>query len=316
MPASPTLVPIPRTELLVHPINLGANTFGWTSDEAASHAVLDAYAEHGGNFVDTADMYSYWATGNVGGESEAILGRWLRDRGNRDRIVVATKVGGLPSRAGLAPDNIVAALDDSLRRLGTDYVDLYYGHYDEEAVTIEDQVAVFDSLVRTGKVRAVGLSNYAPDRMREWFDVARANGATLPVAMQPRYNLVWRSYEHDYASIARDEGLAVFSWASLAAGFLSGKYRSRADIEGSARARAVGEYLNDQSLTVVEAVIRIAEVHAVEPTTVALAWLLDKGVNPLASASRPEQMTPIMDSLTLSLTREELDRLDGLSTGL
>jgi aryl-alcohol dehydrogenase-like predicted oxidoreductase len=227
---------LPGSDLEIFPLNLGGNPFGWTADEAASCAVLDAFTEAGGTFVDTADAYAAWAEGNTGGESEAIIGRWMAKRGNRDEVLVATKVGSLASRKGLAHDTVVAALEDSLRRLGTDHVDLYYAHYDDEDVPVADQVATFDEVVRAGKVRAVGLSNYSPERMRAWFETARREGLTVPAAIQPRYSLVSRAgYERDYAPVVADHGPLVFSYPALASGFLTGKYRSEADVADQPR---------------------------------------------------------------------------------
>lgn len=224
---------LPGSTLEIFPVTLGGNPFGWTADEAASCAVLDTFAAAGGNIIDSADAYSEWVDGNVGGESETILGRWMASRGNRDQIMVATKVALLGARKGLRHDNVVAALDDSLRRLGTDHIDLYYAHYDDPDVAIHDQVATFHSLVRSGKARAIGLSNFTAERMREWFDTAQREGMTMPSAIQPRYSLMKRAdYERDYAQIAAAYDVAVFSYPALASGFLTGKYRVEADFEG------------------------------------------------------------------------------------
>lgn len=306
---------IPRTDLDVFPLNLGGNTFGWTSDRSTSFAVLDAFTEAGGNFVDTADVYSVWGEGHTGGESETVLGEWLAARGVRDDVVVATKVGSLPQRAGLGRDNVVAALEESLRRLGTDRIDLYYAHRDDESVPVAEQAATFDELVRSGKVRAVGLSNYSPQRLREWFETAEREHFTVPVAIQPEYNLVGRrSYEQDLAPLAREFGVAVFPYSGLASGFLTGKYRTAADLEGRARGGAAGAHLNDQGLAVVDALVDVAEARGAEPTTVALAWLLAKGVTaPIASASRPDQVPALMAAPGLALSAEEVEALDRAS---
>lgn len=216
----------PGTDRPFAPINLGGNPFGWTSSRESSEAVLDAFLAAGGSFVDTADAYSAWAEGHEGGESERILGQWMADRGNRDQVLVATKVGKKPGREGLAHDSVLAALEESLERLQTDYLDLYYAHADDEQVAIEDQVATFDEVARSGRVRAIGLSNYSPDRLRAFMETAAAQGAVLPTAIQPRYSLVSRSaYETDLAPLVAEFGLAVFSYPALASGFLTGKYR-------------------------------------------------------------------------------------------
>ncbi len=300
----------------VFPLNLGGNPFGWTADEATSFTVLDAFADAGGTVVDTADAYAAWAEGNSGGESETIIGRWMASRGNRDSMLVATKVGALQTRKGLAHDNVVAAVDDSLRRLDTDYIDLYYAHYDDEGVPVGDQVATFDSLVRAGKVRAVGLSNYSPARMREWFQTARREGTTVPAAIQPRYNLVSRAgYERDYAPIVAEHGPAVFSYPALASGFLTGKYRTEADVAGAARGGAARRYLEAGGLRVVDALVEVADRHGVPPATVALAWVLAQDVIPIASASRPDQLDALVAAPSLRLSADDLAGLDEASQG-
>lgn len=199
------MIRIPRTDLDIFPLNLGGNTFGWTSDRDTSFAVLDAFVEAGGNFIDTADQYSVWVEGLKGGESERIIGEWLKERGNRDEMVIATKVGGHPSRAGLSAANVESALDESLKRLNTDYVDIYYAHYDDQKVDVINQVLHAESLVKSGKVKHIGLSNYSPARMRQWFEVAYAGNHTLPVAIQPQYNLLnRRDFEQSYLPIVQD----------------------------------------------------------------------------------------------------------------
>ena len=306
---------IPRTDLDVFPLNLGGNTFGWTSGPDASFAVLDAFAEAGGNLVDTADSYSAWVEGHAGGESETVLGEWMAARGNRDDVVVATKVGAHPQHRGLARENVVAALEDSLRRLRTDRVELFYAHYDDEAVPVAEQAAVFDELVRSGKARAVGLSNHSPERMREWFETARRENLAVPVAIQPEYNLVARrSFEQDYAPIARAHDAAVLPYSGLASGFLAGKYRTPADLEGRARGGAAEAHLDEQGLAVVDALVAVADARGTEPATVALAWLLARGVTaPIASASTPGQVPALMAAPGLALTDEEVSALDRAS---
>lgn len=306
---------LPRTDLELFPLNLGGNTFGWTADRDASFAVLDAYTAAGGNFVDTADVYSAWVDGHAGGESEAVLGQWLAARGNREEIVLATKVGAHPQRRGLTRANVVAALEDSLRRLGTDRIDLYYAHHDDESVPVAEQAAVFDELVRAGKIRAVGLSNYGPDRLREWFETAEREGLTVPAAIQPEYNLVARrDYERQIAPVAREHGAAVMPYYGLASGFLTGKYRTPADLEGRARRGAAAAHLNEQGLAVVDALVAVAGAHRAEPATVALAWLLAKGATaPIASASAPEQVPALVAAPGLELTADEVAALDEAS---
>lgn len=306
---------IPNTHLDVFPLNLGGNTFGWTSDRDASFKVLDEFVAAGGNFIDTADLYSVWAEGHEGGESETVIGEWLAARGNRDQVIIATKVGGLPTRPGLSEDNVEAALDESLKRLQTDHVDIYYAHYDDENVTIIDQVRHAHSLVESGRVKHLALSNFSPERMREWFETAKAEGLTVPVAIQPQYNLIHRKdYEQGYRPIAEEFDAAVFPFFALASGVLTGKYRSKADIEGKARQGFAEDLITEEALKVVNAVTETAEAHSVEPATVSLAWLLAKGVTaPVASASNVDQLPALIAAADLQLTNDEVQQLDTAS---
>ncbi len=306
---------IPRTELDIFPLNLGGNTFGWTSDRDASFAVLDAFVAAGGNFIDTADLYSVWAEGHEGGESETVIGEWITARDNRDDVIIATKVGGLPTRPGLSADNVEAALDESLKRLQTDYVDMYYAHYDDENVAIIDQVKHAHSLVESGKVKHLALSNYSPERMREFFETAHAENLTLPVAIQPQYNLLHRKdFEDGYKPVVDAFDVAVFPYFALASGVLTGKYRSKDDIQGKARQGFAEDLITDDALKVVDAVVGIAEARGVEPATVSLAWLLAKGVTaPVASASTPDQLPALTAAVDLHLTNNEVQKLDAAS---
>ena len=232
------MVAIGTSDLDIFPLALGGNTFGWTSDEDTSFDILDAFTAGGGNFVDTADSYSAFADGNSGGESEMIIGKWMTARGNRDDVVLATKVSQHPEFRGLAPDNIRAAADASLARLQTDHIDVYYAHYDDDTTPLVESLAAFDDLVRAGKVRHVAISNYSPARVREWLGLAKDNGFAAPIALQPHYNLVARrDYEGELQALAVDNGLGVFPYFSLAAGFLTGKYRTREDLAGTQRER-------------------------------------------------------------------------------
>ena len=307
---------IGASDLEIFPLGLGGNTFGNTTDAAASEQVLDTFVEGGGNFIDTADQYSFWVPANKGGESETILGEWLRRRGNRQNVISASKVGGLPSRKGLEPNNVTAAIEDSLRRLQTDYIDLYYAHYDDEERPMEEIVRTFDELVRAGKVREIAISNMAPSRIEEWLRVAKESGAAVPVALQPEYNLVGRrNYEENVAPVAKRHGLAVFPFFGLASGFLTGKYRTKADLERSSRGAAVEKYMDDAGFRVVDALAEIATARGAAMATVALAWLLAKPTvtAPLASATSREQLRELMAAPELSLTSEELSALDSAS---
>lgn len=298
------------------PLGLGTNTVGNTTDAAESEVVLDAFVEGGGNFIDTADQYSFWKPGNEGGESEAILGAWMRKRRNRQDLIIATKVGGLPQRKGLEPKNIRAAVDDSLRRLQTDYVDLYYAHFDEESRPIEEIADSFDRLVQAGKVRYIGISNMAPERIEEWIEFARSNNLAVPVALQPEYSLVRRhDYEQKVAPLAERHRLAVFPYFALAAGFLTGKYRTKQDLEGKPRGGSVAAYMNDDGLRVMDAVRHIADERNVAPATVALAWTLAKPTisAPLASATSVKQLAELMAAPALELQEEDVAALDEAS---
>ncbi len=304
------------SDLEIYPLGLGGNVFGNTADKAASERVLDAFVAVGGNHIDTADSYSAWVPGNKGGESETILGEWMKNRGNRQSIVLATKVGAHPEFRGLAPDNIARAAEESLRRLQTDYIDLYYAHYDDDSRPIEEIAAAFDRLVREGKVRYVGISNFQPERSAAWIRFARENGLAVPVALQPEYNLVARrNYEQNVAPLAEAEGLGVLPYFGLASGFLTGKYRSPADLEGRARGRAVAKYLSDDGLGVIRALEGIASERNAAIATVALAWLLAKPTvtAPLASATTVEQLAELMAAPRLELTPDEVARLDEAS---
>ncbi|GAA2569439.1 aldo/keto reductase [Winogradskya consettensis] len=302
----------------VFPLALGGNTFGWTSDASTSEQVLDAYLAGGGTFIDTADGYSAWAPGNSGGESETIIGAWLAARGNRDRIVLATKVSQHPQFRGLSAANVAAAADASLTRLGTDVIDLYWAHYDDANTPLEETAGAFDALVRAGKVRAIGVSNYTGDRIREWFEIARRAGYTLPVAVQPHYNLVKRgAYERDIAPVAAAEHLAVVPYYGLASGFLTGKYKTAADVAG-ARGPGAGSYLNDAGLAVVKVLEDIAAGSDVAPATVALSWLRGRRdvAAPIASASKVEQLPALLASATFELGADERRALDEVSANV
>jgi aryl-alcohol dehydrogenase-like predicted oxidoreductase len=300
----------------VFPLNLGGNVFGWTSDEATSHRVLDAFVEGGGNFLDTADGYSAWVPGNSGGESETIIGKWLSSRKNRADVVVATKVSQHPQFRGLAAANVAAAADASLARLGTDYIDLYYAHYDDAETPLEETAGAFDALVKAGKVRAVGVSNYTAERIREWFEVARRNNFVLPVAVQPHYNLVERqAYEQNIAPVAAEENLAVLPYYALASGFLTGKYRTTDDLASGPRGGGAKKYLTEDGLAVVKVLVDVADAHGVEPASVALAWLRTRKqvAAPIASARTVEQVPALIASATHELTADEIAALDGVS---
>lgn len=305
---------IGTSDLEVFPLSLGGNVFGWTADRDTSFAVLDAYVAAGGNFVDTADGYSAWVPGNTGGDSERILGQWFDARGNREEVVLATKVSQHPDFKGLAADNIRRAADASLERLGSDYIDLYYAHFDDETVPLEETVAALSGLVDAGKVRYIGISNYTPERIEEWFRITEAEGLHRAVALQPHYNLVERSYEEKYRPIAERENLGVFPYFALAAGFLTGKYRDGVTVD-SARAAGAVKYLDETGRAVLSALDEVAAAHSASVASVALAWLAAQPTvtAPIASARTVEQLPDLLASVSLELTTDELAALNGAS---
>ncbi|KTR08349.1 aldo/keto reductase [Curtobacterium luteum] len=307
---------IGTSDLTVFPLALGGNVFGWTADEQTSHRVLDTYAGAGGDFVDSADVYSAWAPGNSGGESERVIGSWLRASGKRDDVVIATKVSQHPEFQGLSASNVAAAARASLERLGTDRIDLYYAHFDDESTPLEETVRSFDQLVREGLVRYTAISNYSRERAEEWIRIADENGLAKPVAIQPHYNLVTREpYESDIAPLAAAEHLGVVPYFALAAGFLTGKYRTQEDFAGKDREGQVSGYFSDEGLAVVDALDTISREHHVEIATVALAWLQAQPdvVAPIASARNTDQLPALLASAELELSAEELRTLSDAS---
>ncbi|WP_189187331.1 aldo/keto reductase [Streptomyces albiflavescens] len=300
------------SDLEVFPLSLGGNVFGWTADEAQSFAVLDAYAAVGGNFVDTADSYSAWIEGNKGGESETIIGKWLTARGNRSDVVVATKVSQHPEYPGLSGVNIKAAADASLRRLGTDYIDLYYTHFDKPEVPVEEIIGALDELVKAGKVRHIAASNISPERLQESLEFSDREGLARYVALQPHYNLVSRdTYEGALRDIASRSGLAAVPYFALAAGFLTGKYRPGTTVD-SARAQGAAKHLEtERGRRVLAALDEVAQAHDAPVATVALAWLAAQPtvVAPIASARTPEQLPALLGVADLVLTDGELGKL-------
>ncbi|MER5503016.1 MULTISPECIES: aldo/keto reductase [unclassified Streptomyces] len=302
--------------LQVFPLALGGNVFGWTADEAQSFAVLDAYVAAGGNFIDTADVYSAWVPGNEGGESETVIGRWLAARGNRSDIVVATKGGAHPEHKGLAAATIKAAAEESLRRLGTDHIDLYYTHFDDETVPVEEIITALDQLVKEGKVREIAASNISAERLRASLDFSEREGLARYVALQPHYNLVSRdTYEGELQDTAARAGLAAVPYYALASGFLTGKYRPGAVVD-SARAQSAGQYLeSERGQKVLAALDRVAQEHDAQIATVALAWLASRPTvaAPIASARTVEQLPALVAVADLALTEQDLAELTGAS---
>ncbi|AHH98991.1 aldo/keto reductase [Kutzneria viridogrisea] len=313
------LRPLGSSDLAVSPLCLGGNVFGWTADEAQSFAVLDAYSDAGGNFVDTADAYMYHFPGNEAGQSETIIGKWLAARGNRDDMVVATKVGDHPRYKGLAPANVKAAAEESLRRLGTDRIDLYYTHFDDESVPVEDIITALDSLVRSGKVRAIAASNISPERLSASLAFSDREGLARYVALQPHYNLVSRgTYEGERQEIVQREGLACVPYFALASGFLTGKYRPGKTVESvrDLPGLAGGYADTERGAKALAALGEVATARGVEMATVALAWLAQQPTvaAPIASARTVEQLSALVALHDLRLSEAELQTLTAASS--
>nr|WP_284295027.1 aldo/keto reductase [Luteimicrobium album] len=303
--------PTSLTRLDFGPVVLGGNVFGWTADRDEGFRVLDAFVDGGGRSIDTADVYPAWVPGNSGGESEAIIGEWLASRGNRDRVEIATEVFSLATRPGLSPANIRAAVEDSLRRLRTDHLDLYYAHRDDADVPQEEYLSAFDALVREGKVRELGASNFTADRLASAAKIAEAEGLTPFTVAQDRWSLVERGIEDELVPALRDLGVVEAPYASLASGFLSGKYRIGATVE-SARARAAGKYLDDpRALALLPVLDDVASAHGTSVAAVALAWLRQQDVvaAPIASGRTVEQVEALLASAHVELSADELARL-------
>ncbi|GAB1336473.1 aldo/keto reductase [Streptomyces sp. E-15] len=304
------------SDLEVFPLSLGGNVFGWTADEQTSFAVLDAYTAAGGNFVDTADAYSAWIEGNKGGESETIIGKWVKARGNRSDVVIATKVSQHPEYQGLSAANIKAAADASLRRLDTDYIDLYYTHFDQPEVPVEEIIGALDELVRAGKVRHIAASNISAERLRESLDFSAREGLARYVAVQPHYNLVSRdTYEGPLQDLVASEGLSAVPYFALASGFLTGKYRPGKAVD-SARAGRVAQYADsERGRKVLTALDEVADAHGAPVATVALAWLAAQPTvtAPIASARTVEQLPALLGVAELKLTEDEVAKLTAAS---
>ena len=301
------------SDLDVFPLSFGGNVFGWTADRDTSFAVLDAFVAGGGDFVDSADVYSAWAPGNSGGESETIIGEWLASR-RPDGVVVATKVSKHPDFPGLSASNVRAGAEASLRRLGVEAIDLYYAHAEDPDTPLEETVAAFGALVADGLIRYPAISNFSAENTREWVRIARELGVAEPVAVQPRYNLVDRTIERDLVPVADELGLAVVPYSALASGFLTGKYRS-SDPAGqeSPRAGTAASYATAEGLAIIAALEEVASAHDVSVASAALGWLRAKGTVPIASASRVEQVDGLLAGARLELSADEIASLDAAS---
>lgn len=301
------------SDLDVFPLSFGGNVFGWTADRDTSFAILDAFVAGGGDFVDSADVYSAWAPGNSGGESETIIGQWLASR-RPDGVVVATKVSKHPDFRGLSASNVRAGAEASLRRLGVESIDLYYAHAEDPDTPLEETVAAFGALVTDGLIRYPAISNFSAENTREWVRIAGELGVAEPVAVQPRYNLVDRTIERDLVPVADELGLAVVPYSALASGFLTGKYRS-SDPAGQASPRAgtAASYATAEGLAIIAALEEVASAHDVSVASAALGWLRAKGTVPIASASRVEQVDGLLAGARLELSADEIASLDAAS---
>jgi aryl-alcohol dehydrogenase-like predicted oxidoreductase len=304
--------------LEVSPLAFGGNVFGWTVDESMSFKLLDAFVASGFNLIDTADVYSRWAPGNRGGESEAIIGKWLKQSGNRKRGIIATKVGMEmgPNKKGLSKRYILQAVEDSLKRLQTDYIDLYQSHIDDPETPLEETLESYAQLIKEGKVRAIGASNYGAERLSQALRTSKQRGYPIYQSLQPLYNLYDRAeYEASLEPLCQEEGLGVISYFSLASGFLTGKYRSESDLSKSARGRIVKKYLNDCGLRILNALDQVASQYNSTPARVSIAWLIARPsiTAPIASATSLEQLNDLIEATRLELDQTSIELLNQAS---
>jgi aryl-alcohol dehydrogenase-like predicted oxidoreductase len=306
------MIQIAGTTLDVYPLCLGGNVFGWSADENQSHAVLDAFSSLGGNFIDTADVYSEWLEGNKGGESETIIGNWMKSRGNRHQLVIATKVSQLSTRPGLRPENIIAACNDSLRRLQSDHIDLYYSHHDDKDVPIAETLGAYQTLINEGKIRYIGASKYSGARLQEALDIAAKENLPKYICLQDQYNLVERNpFESEQQEVLKANAISALPFFGLARGFLTGKYRPGVKVE-SIRATGVANYQNEKGYALVDVLTTISQAHNTSVSSIALAWIRANAQvsTPIASARTVEQLHEIMQ--VVDLTSQEVAQLSAL----
>lgn len=308
---------IKNTDLLIAPINFGGNVFGWTLDEKKSFDILDQFTAGGFNFIDTADTYSWWVNGK-GGQSEEIIGNWMKQRNNRNDLVIATKVGSETKEHGfdISKKHILKSIDESLARLQTDHIDLYYTHFDDQKTPVEETLEAYDEIIKAGKVRYIAASNLSPERLKESFDVAEKNNLPKYVALQPHYNLLEREkFESQYADLVKEYDLSVFTYWSLAAGFLTGKYRNEDDLKKSARGEGVRKYLDEKGLNVLKALDEISARLETTQASVALAWLLANPLvtAPIVSATSESQLKTLFAAPELKLSSEDVELLNKVS---
>jgi aryl-alcohol dehydrogenase-like predicted oxidoreductase len=303
------MINLANTDLTVYPLCLGGNVFGYSADKENSEAVLSFYADNGGNFIDTADMYSQWAPGHIGGESETIIGDWMAKSGNRQKMIIATKVSKLDTRPGLKAANIRAACDESLKRLRSDYIDLYYAHQDDLDTPIEESLGAFDELIKAGKVRYIAASNFTPERLQESLDISKANGLSSYIASQDQYNLLDREYEKGLMPTIEKNNLSQIPFYGLARGFLTGKYRPGVSVESVRASGVATNYANERGWNLLSKLDQIAKEKKTTVTAISLAWLRAQPTvaTPIASATKLEQIKEIMPIVELS--NQELQTL-------
>ena len=296
------MINLANTDLTVYPLCLGGNVFGYSADKDNSEAVLSFYADNGGNFIDTADMYSQWAPSHIGGESETIIGDWMAKRGNRQKMIIATKVSKLDTRPGLKAANIRAACDESLKRLKSDYIDLYYAHQDDLETPIEESLGAFDELIKAGKVRYIAASNFTPERLQESLDISKANGLSIYIASQDQYNLLDREYEKGLMPTIEKNNLSQIPFYGLARGFLTGKYRPGVSVESVRASGVASNYANERGWNLLSKLDQIAKDKKTTVAAISLAWLRAQPTvaTPIASATKLEQIKEIMPIVELS----------------
>ena len=296
------MINLANTDLTVYPLCLGGNVFGYSADKQNSEAVLSFYADNGGNFIDTADMYSQWAPGHIGGESETIIGDWMAKSGNRQKMIIATKVSKLDTRPGLKAANIRAACDESLKRLKSDYIDLYYAHQDDLDTPIEESLGAFDELIKAGKVRYIAASNFTPERLQESLDISKANGLSSYIASQDQYNLLDREYEKGLMPTIEKNNLSQIPFYGLARGFLTGKYRPGVSVESVRASGVASNYANERGWNLLSKLDQIAKDKKTTVAAISLAWLRAQPTvaTPIASATKLEQIKEIMPIVELS----------------
>lgn len=309
---------IGRSGIEVVPFAFGGNVFGWTIDEPTSFNILDAFVDHGLDFIDTADVYSKWAPGNKGGESETIIGNWIKKSGKRDKIILATKVGKpMPEGKGLSRKYITEAVEASLKRLQTDYIDLYQSHDDDKDTPLLETLETFTDLIKQGKVRAIGASNYSGERLEEALDISTVNGLARYECLQPEYNLYEREhFETELEPVCVQNNVGVINYYSLASGFLTGKYRSEADLSKSTRGQGVKKYLDDRGYKILDALDQISAQYQTTQASIALAWILARPriTAPIASATSLRQLQQTVAALDVKLTQEDIQLLTNASS--